>query len=150
MKATITTLGFVLALNVCAEDVPMDCHPNGIAFGGLDVTTYFGEDDVRLGNAAYSIDFDGLTFHFESVANRDAFQAEPKLYVPAYDGWCAMTLSMGRLTCPDFTNYWVDDGKLYLFETTAFTNGRTFWLEDPVANRGRADANFEVLRSSYR
>ena len=39
---------------------------------------------------------------------------------------------MGRLACPDYTNFKIEDGRLLLFELTGFTNGRTVWNSDPA------------------
>ena len=56
-----------------------------------------------------------------------------------------MSLALGSFTCPDYENFKVEDGKLLLFETTVFTNGRTLWDQDPSENRAKADRNFQVL-----
>ena len=59
-----------------------------------------------------------------------------------YGGWCAMSLALGSFICPDYENYQFQEGHLYLFETTVFTNGRTLWNQDPDGNRGLADRNY--------
>ncbi len=64
-----------------------------------------------------------------------------QLYLPRYQGWCAATLSMGRLACPDYTNFKIEDGQLLLFELVGFTNGRSLWNSDPIGFRARADTN---------
>ena len=48
---------------------------------------------------------------------------------------------MGRLACPDYTNFKIENGDLLLFELAGFTNGRTLWNSDPSGFRERADAN---------
>jgi hypothetical protein len=52
---------------------------------------------------------------------------------------------MGRLVCPDYTNFKIEDGRLLLFEIAGFTNGRTIWDSDPTGFRQQADANFKRL-----
>jgi len=52
---------------------------------------------------------------------------------------------LGRVTCPENTNFIIQDDRLFLFEITGFTNGRTLWNTDPLEFRGRADTNFGKL-----
>ena len=55
-------------------------------------------------------------------------------------------MSMGRLACPDFTNYKIEDGALLLFERIGFSNGLDMWNLDPAASRRNADGHFARLR----
>ena len=97
------------------------------------------------GAAQWTVAHDGLTYRFASEANRELFFASPKQYLPRYRGWCAATLAMGTLACPDYTNFKVEDGDLLLFEIIGFTNGREVWDSDPLTHRSNADGNFVRL-----
>ena len=121
------------------------CAPDGIAIGGYDVLSYRSDGGPRQGDPEFAADHEGKRYLFVSADNRDRFLAEPARYVPAYDGFCAITLSFGRVTCPEYTNFKIEDGRLLLFEVTGFTNGRTLWNSDAVSFRQRADANYERL-----
>ena len=52
---------------------------------------------------------------------------------------------MGRLACPDFTNYKIEDGQLLLFERIGFSNGLDMWNADPTTAGKNADSHFERL-----
>ena len=82
---------------------------------------------------------------FASADNLATFQADRDTYLPTYRGWCAATLAMGRLACPDPTNFKIENGRLLLFELAGFTNGRSLWNADPTGFRQRADSNFTRL-----
>ncbi len=121
------------------------CAPDGVALGGYDVVSYRDAGGVLPGESGWAAEHDGLTYQFASAANRDRFVAAPDDYLPRYRGWCAATLAMGRLACPDFTNYKIENGSLLLFELAGFTNGRTVWDSDPADFRRRADDNARRL-----
>ena len=76
------------------------------------------------------------------------FLKEPAFYLPQYQAWCAITLALGQLICPDYSNFKVEDNRLLFFEVTGFTNGRLVWNSDPVYYRDQADINFERLKES--
>ncbi len=124
------------------------CHEDGVAIGGFDPVSYRQPDGPVAGTADYSADHDGATYRFANAANLETFLADPARYVPAYSGFCAVTLALGRVTCPDYTNFQIEDDRLLLFEVTGFTNGRTLWNTDAPGFREKADDNFSLLNDS--
>ena len=126
------------------------CAPNGIALGGYDVVSYFQASGPVPGKAALFTERNGLSYRFASQANLVAFEADPERYLPTYLGWCSATLSMGRLACPDFTNYKIENGSLLLFERIGFENGLDMWNLDPTASRRSADGHFLRLDEAAR
>ena len=121
------------------------CSPDGLAVGGYDVLSYRDAGGPVPGDPEISAEFDGQRYLFATPANRDRFLQDPERYVPAYSGFCAITLSFGRVTCPDYRNFKIEDDRLLLFEVTGFTNGRTLWNSDSTTFRERADLNYERL-----
>ncbi len=122
-----------------------ECAPDGVAIGGYDLVSYHSEAGPVPGLHAHAVARDGFTYRFASAANLATFEADPERFLPRYRGWCATTLSMGRLACPDPLNYKIEDGALLLFELVGFTNGRTVWDSDPLEFRRRADENARTL-----
>ena len=121
------------------------CTPGGVAVGGYDLLSYRSEGGPIIGEEAITAEHDGLTYRFVSKDNRDAFVENPQRYLPRYGGWCAVTLALGSLNCPDYTNFQIEDGELLLFETTGFTNGRVLWNTDAPGFRSKADDNYRLL-----
>lgn len=121
------------------------CAPDGIGVGGYDLVSYHQDGGPRAGREAYSAVYGEVTYLFEDAENREAFLADPERFLPVYRGFCASTLAMGRLACPDPTNFKLENGRLLLFELAGFTNGRTLWDSDASGFRLRADRNFERL-----
>ncbi|MGR3503833.1 YHS domain-containing (seleno)protein [Pseudaestuariivita sp.] len=88
---------------------------DGIAIRGTDAVAYFTEGRPVAGDAAYSHDWSGSTWHFASAENRDAFAADPTAYAPQYGGYCAWAVAAkGQLFSTQPSNWAVVDGKLYL------------------------------------
>lgn len=121
------------------------CAPDGVAIGGYDLISYHQESGPRMGLENHVVQLDGLSYRFANEANLEVFTLSPQKYLPVYQGWCAATLAMGRLACPDYTNFKIEEGRLLFFELAGFTNGRTIWNSDPAGFRIRADTNFLKL-----
>lgn len=117
------------------------CAPDGIGAGAFDLVTYHQAGGPKQGLAEFTVQHEGLTYRFIDAANLAEFSSAPEKYLPVYQGWCATSLSLGRLTCPDYRNYKLENGRLLVFELAGFTNGRTLWNTDPAGFRRRADAN---------
>ena len=123
----------------------LNCAPEGIAVGGYDLVSYHQDGGPVQGAEKYSAQLDGLTYLFANAANLATFRQSPAQFLPVYRGYCAATLAMGRLACPDYTNFKIEEGRLLLFEVTGFTNGKTLWNSDPADFRQRADMNYPRL-----
>ncbi len=121
------------------------CTMDGVSAGGFDLISYRHPDGPVLGTPKFSMEYNGSTYLFANQPNLDTFRADAGRYLPAYAGFCAITLALGRVTCPDFSNFKIEDDRLLLFEVTGFTNGRTLWDTNPEGFRSKADANFEKL-----
>lgn len=130
------------------DDSHHRCSPEGIALGGYDLISYRQSGGPIAGSDKYRANHGGLSYLFASAKNLSMFTAAPADYLPRYSGWCATSLAMGQLVCPDYTNFKLEDGELLLFELAGFTNGRTLWNTDPAGFRLRADTNASKLLSN--
>ncbi len=123
------------------------CSQDGVAIGGYDLVSYRQVGGPVAGSAANAVTHEGSTYLFVSKLNKELFVKDPQRYLPAYSGFCAITLALGRVTCPEYTNFKIENDKLLLFEVTGFTNGRTLWNSDSSNFRQQADTNFDRLLS---
>lgn len=120
-----------------------ECAKDGVAVGGYDLISYRGEGGPRFGRAEFDVAYGGSIYLFESAENRQKFLNNPIQYLPKYGGWCAISMALGGQTCPDYSNFKIENGDLLFFELIAFTNGRSLWNTDPVVYRKQADSNYE-------
>ncbi len=150
VQLILWSAALVLSANVKAEEAQhaIDdhavCAPNGIAVGGYDVVSYF-DSGLLMGSATITHKHNNLTYQFANQENLQKFVKSPEDFLPKYRGWCSATLSMGRLACPDFANYKIENGALLLFERIGFSNGLDMWNADPVTASRNANAHFERL-----
>jgi YHS domain-containing protein len=108
----------------------------GLAVHGFDVVAYFTEGRPTPGSAEHSVAHGGATYRFASAENLAAFEADPERYVPAYGGFCAYGVSVGKKFDGDPRFWRVEDGRLYLNLNAKI---QETWLEDVDGNIEKAD-----------
>jgi YHS domain-containing protein len=111
---------------------------------GHDVVAYFTDGAPTPGTAEFAHVFGGATYRFASQANLDAFKADPAKYVPAYGGFCAYGVAVGKKFDGDPRFWEVVDGRLYL---NLNRDIHAKWLEDVPGNIAEAEANWTEIRS---
>jgi len=86
----------------------------GAALHGYDAVAYHTAEEARPGDASIALEYNGATWLFSSMENRDLFAADPAAYAPAFDGHCAFAASTGA-KAQGHPLYWhVEDGVLYV------------------------------------
>lgn len=116
----------------------------GYPMGGYDPVSFLGSE-LKEGNPEFLVNYQGAKFIFSSSDNAREFEKDPERFLPAYGGWCAVCIAMGKKHVPNFDNFKLENGKILFFETTVFTNGRVLWDADPEKNRKNANQNYENL-----
>jgi len=115
----------------------------GIAIQGYDPVAYFTQGKAVEGSKDNAVYYQGVTYYFSSVANKEAFKKEPAKYEPQYGGWCAYAMgAKGEKVNVDPKTFKVLDGKLYLFYNKFFNNTLTSWNKDEANLKTKADANW--------
>lgn len=113
---------------------------------GYDPVAYFPEGDPKgkgaatKGSKKITHVYNGVTYRFASESNRELFEKDPGKYEPAYGGWCAYAASQETYTEPNPKNFVIQNGRLFLFYDSLFTNTHTLWDEEgPEKLELRAD-----------
>lgn len=120
----------------------MNLSNSGVAIQGYDPVAYFTADAPVEGDAAITAEYEGATYQFSSVENRDLFVANPAKYAPAYGGYCAYAVAQGSLAPIDPTAFSVVDDKLYL----NFSKGiQQRWTKDIPGFIAKGDENWPSL-----
>ena len=84
-----------------------------------------------------------MTSLFANEANREAFDGNPQKYLPAYGGYCAFGVSVGKKFVGDPEVWRLVDGKLYL---NLDENIQDQWLKDVPGRIKTADANWQKIK----
>lgn len=140
-------VGALLALTSAAVAQSRNVDAAGIALSGYDPVSYFEDSAAVKGSATITAAHDGATYHFASAAHRDAFQADPSRYLPAYGGYCAYGVANGHKVKVDPEAFRVVDGRLYL----NYNRGvQSKWLKDIPGNIAAAERNWPALEDKPR
>lgn len=81
---------------------------------GHDPVAYFTTGAPTPGKAELAIVHEGAAYYFASQANRAAFEKAPSRYAPAFGGFCAYGVSVGKKFDGDPRFWKIADGRLYL------------------------------------
>lgn len=115
-----------------------------LALQGYDAVSYFNGKAVE-GKRDFSTTFAGATYYFADAKNRDAFLADPDKYLPAYGGWCATAMALGKKVEISPENYKITDGRLFLFYKNFITNAISDWNADEPKNIAMADKHWHDI-----
>jgi len=138
---TLLVTAFGLSGNVATA---ADYAHSTPAVQGYDVVTYQTDKRPLRGNGNYVANHDGATYQFSSQANLEIFQANPDKYVPAYNGYCAFGVSVGKKFIGDPEVWRVVDGKTYLNLDAGIQQE---WLKDVPGRIKTADKKWGKIKN---
>jgi len=67
-----------------------------LALHGYDAVSFFTDSAAQEGSAQFAAVHEGATFYFTSQKNLDSFKADPAHYAPAFGGFCAYSVLVGK------------------------------------------------------
>src|SRR5262249_342406 len=87
----------------------------GVILNAYDPVAYLKENRPVKGDPKFSSTYRTAIYHFASAANKAAFDKNPAKYAPQYGGFCAESMSRGKLESNIDPNvFFVYKGKLYV------------------------------------
>ena len=113
-----------------------------LAVSGYDAVAYFTQQKAVKGDSRHVFEYAGAQWQFASVANRDAFIADPKRYAPQYGGYCAWAVAEGGTASADPTLWKIVDGRLYLNYDAEVQKK---WERDIAGNIRKADQHWPAV-----
>ena len=116
------------------------------AVQGYDVVSYHTGKRPLRGNGNFVAYHDGATYQFSSEANLKTFKANPGKYVPAYNGFCAFGVSVGKKFIGDPEVYRVVDGTTYLNLDAGIQNE---WLKDVPGRIKTANGTWKTIKDKH-
>lgn len=127
-----------------ADDTSPYYSKGGAAIGGYDTVAYFTTGAAVQGDPEYAVMWKGAMWQFASRKNREIFEANPRAYAPQYGGYCAYSMSKGRMSGTDPEAWRIVDGKLYLIHNRIYMK---VWVRDPTHYIVLGNANWPgILR----
>lgn len=113
------------------------CTP---AVSGFDVVSYHTGGKPVRGNGNHVASYEGATYVFANEANKQAFEADPSRYVPAFGGYCAYGISVGKKLVADPDVWELFEGRLYLNKDKQI---HALWSADRNGNIRKASEEWD-------
>jgi YHS domain-containing protein len=136
--------GLVLAASVTA--VPLfaaDVTHSTPGISGYDPVAYFTDGKPVRGSGYHVAIQDGVTYVFANAEHKKLFIANPNKYLPAYGGYCAYGVSVGKKFVADPEVWKVVAGTLYLNLDKGIQDK---WQKDVPGNIKKADKNWGEIK----
>ena len=111
--------------------------PDNVAIKGYDTVAYFTDGQPTKGKHEFAFSWNDAQWHFANARHRDLFAAKPERYAPQFGGFCAASLTRGKVKVTDPEAWAIVDGKLYLSSSKKFS--RKF-QQNPAENIKKAEA----------
>ncbi len=115
-----------------------------VGVGGYDPVSFFTSEKPQKGNGNYLVVHDGVTYLFTSKINREKFASRPEKYLPAYGGYCAFGVSVGKKFVGDPDIWEIVDGRLYLNLDNKI---KGMWVKDIPGNIEKADRKWPKIKN---
>ena len=141
LKSTLLALlaGFLVTGTAMADEFAHSAP----AVQGYDVVSYQTDKRPIRGNGHFITTYNGATYMFANKDNLKTFKKNPQRYVPAYNGFCAFGVSVGKKFLSDPEVYRVVNGKTYLNLDADIQDA---WLEDTRGHIKSADKKWQKVK----
>jgi YHS domain-containing protein len=118
--AAIAALALLLSVAVprsvaaTTERIVVDWY-SGLAISGFDPVAFFTDGKPRLGSADFEYRYGGAVWRFCNVGNRDAFVANPDVYMPQFGGYDPTAVIRGIAVAGNPEVWIIAGDRLFLF-----------------------------------
>jgi hypothetical protein len=129
----------------------------GTAIGGYDAVAYLDYGEATQGSPEIYFDYQNtFRFRFASKVTMKRFMGDPERFIPAFGGYCALSLGLAPDEMPDRkpglyraepTFYKIIQDRVYLFSSSEALER---WNQDEDGYRSRAEENWNAILESRR
>ncbi|WP_210209967.1 YHS domain-containing (seleno)protein [Pseudolabrys taiwanensis] len=115
----LAAFGILFGYSAAAEQPLVVNADTGLALSGVDPVAYFTDRKPVFGRPDLELGRFGAVWRFRNPGNRDAFVANPEVYMPQFGGYDPVAIERGRAV-PGHPLIWTVTGdRLYLFYSDA-------------------------------
>lgn len=111
---------------------------------GYDLVSYHTGERPQRCNGNHVVEHEGVSYLFTSADNKSVFEKNPQKYLPAYGGYCAFGVSVGKKFIADPEIWEIVDNRLYLNLDNKI---KGLWIKDIPGNIAKAQANWPKIRN---
>jgi YHS domain-containing protein len=143
MKALFFSSMLMLVVVLSTPALGKDYTHSTPGINGYDPVAYFTDGKPMKGSGYHVADFEGVTYAFASKEHKEMFEAKPEKYMPAYGGYCAYGVAVGKKFVVDPEAWKIVDGNLYL---NLDRDIQKKWLKDVPGYIKKAEANWPKIK----
>jgi len=143
MKTVLGSIFTVLLAIVATPALAGDVTHSTPGISGYDPVAYFTDGKPMKGSGYYVAEYQGVTYAFASKEHKDMFEANPEKYVPAYGGYCAYGVAVGKKFVSDPEAWKIVQGKLYL---NLDRDIQSKWAKDIPGYIKKSEANWKDIK----
>ena len=120
-------LGLLVSATAFAALNPVNKTDKGLALDGYDAVAYFMKQQAVRGNRNFTLEWNGATWRFSTLANKETFEKNPQRYAPQFGGYCSWAVGHNYTANGDPEAWTIIDNKLYLNYDKSV---REMWLKE--------------------
>lgn len=143
MKHIIASLLVLFAMAAPAAFAGDTTH-SIVGVQGYDLVSYHHNARPHRGTGNHVATYQGVNYLFSSAENKALFEKSPEKYLPAYGGYCAFGVSVGKKFIADPEIWEIVDGKLYLNLDNKI---KALWVKDIPGNIAKANTNWKTIKN---
>ena len=115
-----------------------------VGLAGYSPVSYVDLGRAELGRPNHFAEHEGVKYYFTDERQLDRFVHDPAKYVPAFGGWCAFGMSVGKRFRPNPTKFKVVDGRLLMFLNDLEVDAAELWSQgDESEHLRNANKNWD-------
>jgi len=138
---------FMISMTPAGAKEEVNADGNGYAIHGYDPVAYHKQGGPVAGKEKHIFDYEGGRYKFANKQNMEKFQDAPARYAPAYGGWCAYGVRVGKKFDVDPHAFKIINGRLFL---QLDQGTQKIWLKDLSKNIAIADRLWPSLEKMSR
>lgn len=146
MKRITTQIivGLMLVVGLAVgRSVAADVQHSTPGLGGYDPVAYFVDGKPVRGSGYHVMEHDGVTYAFANQEHQRLFAENPGKYLPAFGGYCAYGVAVGKKFVSDPEVWKIVDGALYLNLDKGIQRK---WEKDISGHIKKANANWTEIK----
>ena len=88
---------------------------SGLAIGGYDPVAFYTDGKPVPGDDGIELTYGGAVWRFCNIGNREAFAAQPEVYMPRFGGYDPVGVARGIAVAGNPNTWLISEGRLFLF-----------------------------------
>lgn len=106
---------------------PLNIDDSNVALQGYSPVSYIEDGEARRGSPEHKVEHNDVVYYLTDDSQVEQFQRDPGRYKPAFGGWCAFGMSVGKRFRIDPEKFKIVDGRLLVFLNDLETDARSLW-----------------------